>query len=342
MQGPLTTTYTAPSSCSTSYNQIAIGQNLTDDESHSTFFFPTGNPCGPASSIGNCVPSGTALDQWYTSWEANPDPRSAYRVDYYSPGLVCPSGYATVGSATKLDGGAVTSSGPGFVLSTALPTNAVWLERLQEVAPNVLLQAMDEEETAILCCPRYEGPPCLSLIACSRDVLGANAPANNALLCLSGFEVDVNGVCSSALPSDVPIPTTVCERIADPDDYEFGNKTLTMFGTTFTGTGISVTGSVPYNTSTVTLTSLAPTDATDTATEYVVMTYQAALYLVHAPSDTGTSSGSGPTSTGSGGASNGTSSSAASSLLQGVGIASAGALFAVVTAFASGFALMLY
>lgn len=103
------------------------------------------------------------MDSMYNSWASHSDPRSNYWIDYYSPGLVCPSDYTTVGLATKLEGGAITSSGPAFAFprSTVTPSggNVEYnLDEYEDLKPNVVLEAMGPGETAILCCPRYASP----------------------------------------------------------------------------------------------------------------------------------------------------------------------------------------
>lgn len=138
---------------------------MTISESSTTSEVPFlfGRLCDEYSSIGNCLPSGSAMDSMYNSWASRSDPRSQHRIDYYSPGLVCPSDYTTAGLATKLEDGAITSSGPAFAYprSTVTPTGGdvgYELDQYEVLRPYVVLGAMGPGETAILCCPRYAFP----------------------------------------------------------------------------------------------------------------------------------------------------------------------------------------
>lgn len=154
LQGPLTTTFTAAPSCSTQYNHVIIGTNATVFDTHSVILDPIGSLCGSPAPIGDCLPSASALAR-QQSHSGAPGPAAV--VDYYSPGLVCPSGYRTVGLATKLDGGSAASSGAAFVYPSPTPTGgvgAVQYSDLGDLGPNVLLEAMGAGETAVLCCPR--------------------------------------------------------------------------------------------------------------------------------------------------------------------------------------------
>lgn len=157
LQGPLTTTFTAPLSCSTLHNNVIIGHNVTDSDTHTTFFEPEGALCGIGTSVRSCLPSGSLLDSEYNSYTKNPDPRYGWTINYFSPGLICPSDWETVGVATKSVGGSITSSGPAFVYPSVIPTAGIYYEDLRDPSPNALLEAMSEGESAILCCPRYAG-----------------------------------------------------------------------------------------------------------------------------------------------------------------------------------------
>lgn len=116
-----------------------------------------GISCGqPYPTIGSCLPSGAKLDEYYGSIDTDVV-QTGTTLAYYSPGLACPSGWDTVGVATKTDGGSITSSGVGF----ARPSSYDDIEDLsyvQNVGPNVILAGMDDGDAAVLCCPR-----CVSL-----------------------------------------------------------------------------------------------------------------------------------------------------------------------------------
>lgn len=81
--GPLTTTFTAPASCTTATGLYQIWAS-------NTFHFEQ----GPLASMADCFPSG--YDAAATS-------------QYYSPGI-CPSGYTTACSSTDVLSAAVTET----------------------------------------------------------------------------------------------------------------------------------------------------------------------------------------------------------------------------------------
>lgn len=148
----MTTTYTAPSSCSTENAFVQLGQSYSFSDVNTTSVVPIGFSCGQAvPTIGSCLPSGAKLDEDYSSVDTNVV-QTATTLGYYSPGLACPSGWDTVGVATKSNGGSITSSGVGFAAPTGL--DEVDLSYIQNVGPNVLLAGMDDGDAAVLCCPR--------------------------------------------------------------------------------------------------------------------------------------------------------------------------------------------
>lgn len=157
--GPLTTTYTAPASCATvNTDHLMMGHRTAPDH------FRYG-VC--AFDQGDCVPSGGALD----SQNVKDGFRANSRFDYFSPGLHCPHGWATVGVATRNAEGVITSSGPAFTFasstvtvdedhtsSTFRSTSTAILESdmgsFAYPGRHGLLAAMDRGETAVMCCPR--------------------------------------------------------------------------------------------------------------------------------------------------------------------------------------------
>lgn len=154
-QGPLTTTYTAPSSCSTDYSSIRVGATYVDDYNVTKAYY-VGDVCDqpPVPRIGSCLPSGAKLDEDYSSIDFDVVPLGSTRA-YYSPGLICPSGWEIVGVATKVEGGSITSSGPGFARPSGDDGDVSDIKYINNVGSNVILAAMDDGDGAILCCPRY-------------------------------------------------------------------------------------------------------------------------------------------------------------------------------------------
>ena len=177
-QGPLTTTYTAPPSCSTDFAYVQVGSSFVDSESNSTSIMALGVSCGLAwPTIGSCLPSGAKLDEDYSAIDTD-EVQMYYTLGYYSPGLACPSGWDTVGVATKSEGGNITSSGPGFTNPT--PIDEMDTVYVDNVGSNVLLAGMDEGDAAVLCCPRCVSQ---SYAVFSRRHCRANETRDQLVLC---------------------------------------------------------------------------------------------------------------------------------------------------------------
>lgn len=164
----MTTTFTPAPSCSPPYH-VQFGRSelsLVDvgDKSYSetSVFIAMAGPCTTTeASLDGCVPSGSAIesqhDAFYSTW--NSIPRAGITINYYSPGTICPSGYYTVGVATKSAEGAVSSSGSLFVAADNI--RAELSDYFTEVDSNVVLENLIRGESAIGCCPRFAFlPPC--------------------------------------------------------------------------------------------------------------------------------------------------------------------------------------
>lgn len=142
--GPLTTTWTAPATCSSNDHDMYYGQLTTIDGS--SILVDLYRQCSTtAPRPTSCSPPGP-----------NQEDVDGWAVYYYSPGLVCPAGWATVAEATKFDGGSITSSGMPFTWPGApSPVPSGLINNLVDYGPNVMLAGMGDGETAVLCCPRY-------------------------------------------------------------------------------------------------------------------------------------------------------------------------------------------
>ncbi|KIM92676.1 hypothetical protein OIDMADRAFT_185076 [Oidiodendron maius Zn] len=238
--GPLTTTFTAPASCSTAYE---------------TFIAPASYPslfeweaqCGwlpPA----DCNPSGSAIRSIDSSAEGG-NPTAGNIIVYYSPGLVCPSGWATVGAAAKLNPTSTSISG-AFNLSGAIPTGGNF--EFFDPYLDIFVAALDPSETAVR----------------ARE-----------LIILSSSYMNADGACYSVLPSSTFTPTAGCQRILPGSDLSAVFGTWTMGGETITGNLETITGLIPISTRT---TSFAPTEATT----LVGVAANDMFILVHQASDT--------------------------------------------------------
>ena len=141
--GPLTTTFTAAPSCATESKFLQIAPS----ESPDGFAYSIGCDI-TKSTFGQCYPSGATVD----SHRARLTTDVAYNeIGYYSPGVICPSGWNTVGVATKAKDGALSTSG-AFSPAHPLPSRVEGI--FFDPPLNVLMGAIDPGETAVLCCPR--------------------------------------------------------------------------------------------------------------------------------------------------------------------------------------------
>ena len=144
--GPLTTAFTADPACATSTGILQVGlRNPPGDGIE--------NPDCALSTVGSCFPSGTKLDQLASSVFTEV---GHFAIAYFSPGLVCPSGWTTAGAVVKSADGSVSTSGifaapPGF---TATGRNSDFDGPIFNPIHNVFTAAIDPGETAIACCPR--------------------------------------------------------------------------------------------------------------------------------------------------------------------------------------------
>jgi hypothetical protein len=141
--GPLTTTFTAPASCSTAYATIVAP--VSDPA-----FLQWSAQCDwlpPA----DCNPSGSAIRSIYSSANGG-NPSADNIIVYHSPGLVCPSGWATVGAARKLSPTSTSISGAFSLSGEFQPGNN---PGFFEPFLDVVVAALDPSETAVACCPRF-------------------------------------------------------------------------------------------------------------------------------------------------------------------------------------------
>lgn len=102
----------------------------------------------PATTLGDCGPRPTnsKLVDDFLSDQRN--------IPYWSPGVRCPSGWSSVGAASRPSDGQVSTT--GIFTVDALPTGS-WNDN-DPIALGVqgaLGALLDPSETAIACCPRY-------------------------------------------------------------------------------------------------------------------------------------------------------------------------------------------
>ncbi|KAM5381698.1 hypothetical protein ACJZ2D_002918 [Fusarium nematophilum] len=140
--GPLTTTYTAPSSCATDTSHLNYANA-------SQIAMEFGRPTCDVKPIGECLPSGSAYDAMISEfWES---PHQGF-FPYYSPGLVCPSGWSTVGvwARTASDGEEASGVFTDEAWGDAVPTEV----REQYLEPTEFwMNILEPSETVAFCCP---------------------------------------------------------------------------------------------------------------------------------------------------------------------------------------------
>lgn len=105
---------------------------------------------------------------------------------------------------------------------------------------------------------------------------------------ISSFSADPWGACSSIV-STYSIPSEYCQRVVgDGAGGDFVNTTLSIWGTTVTGSAFTITGSGRITTETV------PVETP--VQDYVGVSVVAMLYLVHEATETAGGSGASSTS----------------------------------------------
>ncbi|KAI6777121.1 hypothetical protein HG530_001066 [Fusarium avenaceum] len=139
--GPLTTTYTAPSSCltaTTDHIQYAISGSLE---------YVIGSPKCTADSLGKCIPSGSVLDSMVAEMFGRQSGQGFQH--YYSPGVYCPHGWTT---AAVLAHGQKTDSveRSGFFTATA---RGNWSMPQGMRPDDEWLNILEPSETLAYCCP---------------------------------------------------------------------------------------------------------------------------------------------------------------------------------------------
>lgn len=149
--GPLTTTFTAAPSCLTDTAKYGIFETSSfygDDQKF--VVFKGGQKCGLESLSSDCVPSADARNSLMSS-ALNAKDRPQGLVTYYSPASICPKGWTTAGVAESSSAGDKVKATGAFDRGDATTTPGSfqvmdWFK--------VATEALDPQETMILCCPR--------------------------------------------------------------------------------------------------------------------------------------------------------------------------------------------
>lgn len=122
--GPLTTTYTAPLSCETVNTNRVIFVDKSMD------LWVEGKPeCYGYWTAGDCIPSGTDIDNWVEVARTATTKKNAGAYWYHSPGIACPQGWTTVGMIAKDNetmsvSGFMTGRYKGYEDAAGWPTTA--------------------------------------------------------------------------------------------------------------------------------------------------------------------------------------------------------------------------
>ncbi|KAH6982490.1 hypothetical protein EDB80DRAFT_592744 [Ilyonectria destructans] len=198
--GPLTTTWTAPESCTSDIRQPRLA--FTDSPSIAVYE----ERCDFEHEIlelGDCFPSGSDIDAIiFTSNADSPDPYTF--LGYHSPGNVCPHAWTTAGVAEMNANGSLSSTGV-FAATEFIDAFETSVESTpsQNPIPNQIAHALNPGETCVVCCP-------------------------------SGFTVDPIGGCYSNFPIISFTASTACVPYAN-QDYEPTPVTFSYNGEDVTG-----------------------------------------------------------------------------------------------------------
>jgi hypothetical protein len=213
--GPLTTTYTAPASCATLANNVWLSTKGDTG-------FPFVPDCNTlTSTLGPCLPSGSAIDARYAAYSGSPS--REFQINYFSPGIHCPSAWTTVGVAEKNSAGTLSSSGV-FTSPPALVYNDAYVRYPR---PVLFMSLLEPKETAVVCCP-------------------------------SGFTASQD-VCISDMPT-VKF-STGCAQVIPTVDYSFITTTITSPQTTATANIFTLTATSPVTESITT--SFSPSETSN-------------------------------------------------------------------------------
>jgi hypothetical protein len=242
--GPLTTAFSADAACATTgISMLGLRSNLGAGFSEK---------CAVPTVGASCYPSGSQLDAVASSAF---DSVGHFVMGYFSPGLVCPSGWKTVGIAARAADGSISASGI-FIAPTPSsggPTPTI-AAPLFNPPMNAFTAAIDAGETAAACCP-------------------------------SSMTAVTDGVCVSTLPNYRP--STVCERFLLNGDVSTFVTDITFLGARTTAQLLTFVGSGPI-TSTATTTLGAAQSADLVGVGYIPM-----VMLVHRAGDTASAGGGG-------------------------------------------------
>ncbi|KAL0932782.1 uncharacterized protein CTRU02_211745 [Colletotrichum truncatum] len=226
--GPLTTVFTAPASCATASPNLWLA--ITQDEFPSRVAPFYKRDC-IVPKLGECYASGKKLDDAYASVQSV-GTSDIGTIAYFSPASACPDSHTTVGVASKGNDGNITSSGIFMPTAVASSEDSRRLLFGQNPPLNLLMQVLDKNETAVICCPQ-------------------------------DYTIDFQGgACYSSVPLSMYGERTACYLGRNPDDYTAITATFTYNNSAVAGVVWSITvPSQSFSTVTTTLTESAITES---------------------------------------------------------------------------------
>jgi hypothetical protein len=136
--GPLTTTFSAPAACATGDDHLGLARPSNPG-------FPVLFKDCELPTWGDCIPSGAEIDKDYAEREGDFERNLAV---YYHSGSVCPDSWTTAGVAAKDGNGKLSTEG------VFAPSDVTTAPKFNPT-PNIFMEALGPNETAIVCCPRY-------------------------------------------------------------------------------------------------------------------------------------------------------------------------------------------
>lgn len=154
--GPLTTTWTAPTSCASAPISVQLAYATNYKDGVAMWW----DNCDVRTDIyDECMPSAPPANQEWASRQAELNPQRLDFQLYHSPGIACPADWFTAGLAIKEGPSSYTVNGsfadPTF--TRTFPTRTTTMSRITpgfRPSNEIFLSAMEVSETAVICCPR--------------------------------------------------------------------------------------------------------------------------------------------------------------------------------------------
>ncbi|KAF3352538.1 GPI-anchor transamidase [Verticillium dahliae VDG1] len=194
--GPLTTTFTAPPECTLPVQGVGLGPDAYEPD-----YILWNQQCDIVTA-GNCLPSGSTMDDDYNSRTGQPN--RGYQLYYYSPAAACPADWKTVGLVSRANDGSLSYSGVFDPSWVTRPEASVTTKTVFNPLVHRWANALGPQETGIACCP-------------------------------SDWIPDINAFCFSNFPAGKFPGTTACgientnwpPGTYVPGSFPLGNQTVT-------------------------------------------------------------------------------------------------------------------